>query len=68
MVSRELSGSYKSVYNTWKKNNSSSINSQTAAYNAAYDVCVKYEAPSDKYNKAVTRGNFAKLVYADLVK
>jgi len=68
MVSRELNGSYKSVYNTWKSNNAASINSEAAAYSAGYDVCVKYERPSDMYNKGVTRGNFAKLVYADLIK
>ena len=67
MVSRELSGSYKSVYNTWKNNNAANLNSQDAAYSAAYDVCVKYEVPSDRYNKGVTRGNFAKLVYVDLI-
>ena len=68
MVSRELNGSYKSVYTTWKKNNSANLNSQDAAYNAAYDVCTKYERPSNMYEGGKTRGNFARLVYADLVK
>ena len=68
MVSRELSGGYKSVYTTWKSNNASNINSQDAAYNAAYDVCTKYERPSNMYESGKTRGNFAKLVYADLIK
>ncbi len=68
MVSRELNGSYKSVYTTWKKNNAANLNSQDAAYNAAYDVCTKYERPSNMYESGKTRGNFARLVYADLIK
>lgn len=68
MISRELSGAYIDVYKNWKIENSPNLNSENAAYQAAYDICVNYEKPTDMYNKGDTRGNFAKLIYADIVQ
>ena len=63
LIISELSNGYKNIYDNWKKENKNNINSETAAYNAAYKVCMNYEIPSDKANKAVTRGNTAKNIY-----
>ena len=62
MIVKELSGDYKSIYNTWKNENANK-NSASAAYNAGSIICRKYEIPADYNNKAVTRGNTAKEIY-----
>ena len=56
MVLEELTGSYKYIYETWKKENSNK-NTGNAAYNAGSDICKKYEVPDDKESRAVVRGN-----------
>ena len=62
MVLQELSGSYKYIYDTWKKENSNK-NTGNAAYNAGSDICKKYEIPADKESKAIVRGNTSKDLY-----
>jgi len=59
MIINELKGSYSYIYNDWKNNNLDK-DSDSSAYNAGYNICVKYEVPSDKENKGITRGNTAK--------
>ncbi len=62
MVISELRGSHNYVYNQWKNNNPNK-NTATAAYNAGYIICMKYEVPADTENKAKKRGNTAKDMY-----
>ena len=66
MIQRELTGPYKSLYTNWKNANSSSLDSQEAAYDAGRRICVNYEVPADAANKGVTRGNLAKKIFADI--
>ncbi|NLK74076.1 MAG: hypothetical protein GX288_02155, partial [Clostridiales bacterium] len=68
MIARELNGSYKYIYTSWKSSNLSNLDSQTAAYNAGYDLCMKYEVPANRYSKAPARGDLAKAIYIDMVK
>lgn len=62
MVIKELEGSHKYVYNSWKNENSNK-NTAQAAYNAGYIVCKKYEVPADTERRAKERGNTAKEIY-----
>lgn len=62
MIINELKGSYSDIYNNWKNSNSNQ-NTDLSAYNAAYNICVKYEVPDDKENKGKIRGNTAKDMY-----
>ena len=63
LIINEFSNDYKYIYNNWKKENENKINSENAAYNAASKICLDYERPKDKENKAKTRGNTAKKIY-----
>ena len=62
MILRELAGRYKYIYYNWKRQNSNR-DSETAAYNAGKDICLKYEVPADKENQGIKRGNTAKDLY-----
>jgi len=55
MVSELQSSSYSYIYDTWQ--------SDPTPYNAGSLICINYEVPSDRYNKAVTRGNNAETIY-----
>jgi hypothetical protein len=69
MIAYELKdGDFKSVYVDWQKDNAANLNSQTAVYNAGYTICAKYEKPGGGATAANTRGNLAKLIYADIMK
>ena len=70
MITRELlnHSTYKTIYPNWKSANGSNLNSQTAAYNAGSELCLKYEVPANSATEAVTRGNLAKLIYVDITK
>ena len=35
-------------------------NDEQGAYDAGYDFCYNFEAPSNRAGKAVTRGNYAR--------
>lgn len=63
LIINEFSNDYKYIYNNWKEENKKIINSENAAYNAASKICLNYERPADKENKAKTRGNTAKKIY-----
>ena len=67
MVISELSGDYKYIYNEWKNNNSNK-NTGLAAYNAGHILCMKYEVPADRENKAKTRGKTAQDIYNIMTK
>ena len=62
MMISEFRGSYSHVYNKWSNNNANK-NTATAAYNAAYIVCMEYEVPTDKKRKALERGDTAREMY-----
>jgi tellurium resistance protein TerZ len=62
MIINELKGNYSSIYKDWKNNNPNK-DIDLSAYNAGYNICVKYEVPSDKENKGITRGNTALDMY-----
>jgi len=55
MVSELQSSSYSYIYDTWQ--------SDPTPYNAGSLICINYEVPSDRYNKAVTRGNNDETIY-----
>ena len=63
LIINEFSNDYKYIYNNWKEENKNKINSEDAAYNAASKICLDYERPSHKEDKAKTRGNTAKKIY-----
>jgi uncharacterized protein YjhX (UPF0386 family) len=63
LIINEFSNDYKYIYNNWKAENKNKINSEDAAYNAASKICLDYERPSYKEDKAKTRGNTAKKIY-----
>ena len=64
MIINELkSNNYKSIYESWKKDNINNLNSENAAYNAASKICIKYEVPTNKEKKAIERGKTAKQIY-----
>ena len=63
LIINEFSNDYRYIYNNWKKENENKINSENAAYNAASKICLDYERPSYKEDKAKTRGNTAKKIY-----
>lgn len=68
MIISELQSSlFNPIYNNWKKNNSGNLNSENAAYNAGEQVCLNYEKPINKEEKAKVRGNLAKNFYAVMV-
>ena len=52
------------VYPEWKADYSDKAN---AAYEAGSIICIKYEAPDDRFNKAIERGNSAQDIYAVLI-
>ena len=63
MIINELKGNdYKYIYNEWKNNNADK-NTDLSAYNAAYNICIKYEQPDDTINRGIVRGNTAKDMY-----
>ena len=52
MVINELkSNYYKSIYDNWKKDNRSNLNSENAAFVAVSKICIKNEVPSEKEKK-----------------
>ena len=63
MILSDLRGDYKKVYDGWKKENKSNLNSAAAAKSAGSWVCLKYEIPASKEQKAVTRGERAATFY-----
>ena len=67
MVISELSGDYKYVYNQWNSENSNK-NTASAAYNAGYIICKKYEVPADTENQAKKRGKTAQSMYEIMTK
>ncbi|MBQ2136931.1 MAG: hypothetical protein II430_03170 [Selenomonas sp.] len=62
MIMNELRGGYKYIYDEWKNNNSNK-NTGLAAYNAGHILCMEYERPADKKNKAKNRGKTAQDIY-----
>ena len=52
----ELKTYYPSVHNKLK----AIPNTEQGAYDAGYDFCYRYEAPSNRASRAATRGNYAK--------
>jgi ribosomal protein L37E len=62
MIIEELSGKYSDIYNQWNSGNSNK-NSGSAAYDAGYRICKKYEVPADTENQAKKRGKTAQNMY-----
>jgi len=68
MILNELSSkAYSSIRSSWMTANAANMSSQAAAYDAASRLCINYEAPANASSAAVTRGNLAKQIYADMV-
>ena len=63
MMIKELNNQYKSIYANWKKDNGNNLNTENAAFDAASKICIQYEIPSQKENKAIERGNTAREIY-----
>ena len=62
MIIEELSGRFSDIYNQWNSDNSNK-NSGSAAYDAGYRICKKYEVPADTENQAKKRGKTAQNIY-----
>ena len=60
MIKELKSAGYKGIYGDGKKYDSSN---KDAAYLAGYNICKKYEIPSDTEKKAEERGKYAREVY-----
>ena len=63
LILSDLKGTYASVYNTWKENNSGDLDSESAASDAGSILCLKYEIPANKETKALARAIKAKEIY-----
>ncbi|NLL06084.1 MAG: peptidoglycan-binding protein [Clostridiaceae bacterium] len=59
-IAREFNNDYHYVYEKWE---SQYKNADNAAYGAGSIVCTDYEVPTDRFNKAVTRGNNSENIY-----
>lgn len=59
-IARELNGNYQYVYDAWLSEYGDKDNS---AYGAGSVVCLKYEVPAHRDEKAITRGNSAQAIY-----
>ena len=62
MLSTEFGGSYKYVYNAWK-NATGGAATASSAYEAGSVVCLKYEVPVNREQKAIQRGNLASEIF-----
>ena len=62
MIIEELSGRFSDIYSQWNSGNSNK-NSGSAAYDAGYRICKKYEVPADTENQAKKRGKTAQNMY-----
>ncbi len=62
LIIYELKSEYTYVYDGWKQANPKT-GTEAAAYDAGSRFCLYYEIPSDRYTRAVIRGNLAKKVY-----
>ena len=62
MIIEELSGRFSDIYSQWNSGNSNK-NSGSAAYDAGYRICKKYEIPADTENQAKKRGKTAQNIY-----
>ena len=62
MVISELSGAYKYVYTKWEKANPNK-DTISAAYSAGSILCIHYEVPANREQRAIERGNTAKDIY-----
>jgi hypothetical protein len=60
LISEELKGRYKNVYAEWL---SKYNGKDTAAYEAGKIVCIEYEIPKDKFEKAKSRAKFSQKLY-----
>ena len=61
-MKHELETSYRKVYEVLK----TVPNNSNGAYNAAYEFCVRYETPANKYTKAKQRGDLAKMYFSQI--
>ena len=62
MVISELSGPYKYVYTKWENANPNK-DTISAAYSAGSILCIHYEVPANREQRAIERGNTAKDIY-----
>ena len=63
MILYDFRGTYKGVYNAWIGANAGALGTEDAARSAGSVVCLRYEIPVNKEEKAVTRGNKAAEIY-----
>ncbi len=66
MILNDFTGSYAGVYTGWKSANAE-LATVEAARSAGAAVCLKYEIPANKEEKAVTRGNKAAEIYQVMI-
>ncbi len=60
MIMRELNGAYNYVYSGWSNNGGS-------VYQAAYNICVKYEVPANADTEGKERGTLAQEIYNEVM-
>jgi hypothetical protein len=72
LIIRELEGEYEKVYGNiygpWLDAHGDNMESIQAAYDAGYDLCVKYIIPKDTTDEADKRGIAAKKIYNVMVR
>jgi len=62
LIIKELKSNYSNIHNNWKNNHENNLCSEQAAYDAAYEICQKYEVPYDKAQYEI-RANTGKKVF-----
>lgn len=55
--------SYKNIYSDLKNKYSNNLNSEEAAYYAGSEICLRYEVPDNKEQRANDRGNTSKRIF-----
>jgi hypothetical protein len=63
MFIRELNGNYKFIYTLWQSTNQGILNSNEAAYNAGYEICVSYVKPQNRFQEGTNRGQLAQRIF-----
>lgn len=66
MAARELTTDYIEIYNDWRAANGPDLETPSAAYQAASEICENYESPYDSDYQEIIRGNFAEQIFNDI--
>ena len=66
LIIKELKNAYSYIHENWKNNHQNNLCSEQAAYDAAYQICQKYEVPYDKAQYEI-RANTGKKIFKIMI-